>query len=186
MLVKFMNKEYLPDILGYDIKIIICGMAAGKLSCEWKHYFSNPSNKFWNILNESGFINQAIIPTKESKQKEENYKLLKLSKIGLTDLVKDYCGMDKKIAPKPKDIDRLDTLIHRQQPQFLAFNGKKSARKFLNKKKLEFGLQNNLIGKTKIYILPSTSSANLLWKKNKHMIYWKKLKNDLDKLFLDI
>jgi hypothetical protein len=39
-----MEKICLPNILGDNIKVIFCDMAAGKESCEMKHHYANKNN----------------------------------------------------------------------------------------------------------------------------------------------
>ena len=158
-----MANNKLEDIFDKNTKIIFCGMAPGKKSCEIGHYYANTGNRFWRILYEAHLIEGSINPSRELR--DLNYDKLKKAGIGLTDLVKDQCGMDAKIKFTEKDRERLKELISNSKKlKILIFNGKKPASKFLQikPKKLKFEYQKEKskeIG-VDIYIMPSTSGVN--------------------------
>ncbi len=158
-----MANSKLEDIVDKNTKIVFCGMAPGELSCKIGHYYANTGNKFWRILYEAKLVNDLIQPSRELR--ESNYNKLKKAGIGLTDLVKDQCGMDSKIKFTEKDRERLLKLMKdNKKIKILIFNGKKPASKFLQikPKELKFEYQR---GKSQelgidIYIMPSTSGVN--------------------------
>jgi len=158
-----MAKNKLEDVVDKNTKILFCGMAPGKKSCEMGHYYANNGNRFWRILYEANLIEVLIKPSRELNNL--NYNKLKRVNIGLTDLVKDQCGMDAKIKFTEKDRERLKELISNSKKlKILIFNGKKPASKFLKiqSKKLESGHQKESskdLG-VDIYIMPSTSGVN--------------------------
>lgn len=158
-----MKKNILSDIISKDDNIVFCGMAAGKESCKINHYYAKSSNRFWKVLREVGFVKQDIVPNPDIVKRELNYQILRDNKIGITDLVKDVCGMDNEVQVNPKDIVRLNSLIEEFQPRVLAFNGKKVAKIFLNKNNVDFGLQGYKVGKTQFFVLPSTSQVAARW-----------------------
>jgi len=168
-----MKKELLPDVIKHDFKIVFCGMAVGKTSAKIGGYYAKIGNRFWNMLYELNF-------TKEKIKSCEYKKILKYN-YGLTDLVKNQSGMDLKIVVAQSDINKLREKIKKYQPQILAFNGKEPAKNFLNKKKLKWGKQNDKdkIGKTKIWILPSTSGLNTKWDTDNHKGLWKSLYQEI-------
>ncbi len=162
-----MAKNNLEDVIDKNTKILFCGMAPGKKSCEMGHYYANTGNRFWRILYEAKLVNDLIQPSRELR--ELNYNKLKKAGIGLTDLVKDQCGMDLKIKFIEKDRERLLKLIKdNKKIKILIFNGKKPASKFLKiqSKKLGLGHQKEIsedLG-LDIYIMPSTSGVNTRFK----------------------
>ncbi len=86
--------------------------------------------------------------------------------IGLTDLVKAGAGMDRATLPKLTVADRLrlSNAIATFRPQFLAFTSKTAGQKFFDGKR-HYGEQLELIGDTRVWILPSTSgAANGSWR----------------------
>ncbi|MFA5248249.1 MAG: mismatch-specific DNA-glycosylase [Patescibacteria group bacterium] len=156
-------KTGLPDLISDNLGVVFCGMAAGKYSCEAQHYYANPRNNFWRILYEIKFTDKQLLPSADPLERSFNYQYLKDKGIGLTDLVKDGCGMDNEVVVGPLDIKRLDNLIKEFQPSILAFNGKKVAKIFFNKNRVDFGLQDYKIGKTQFFVLPSTSQVAARW-----------------------
>lgn len=79
--------------------------------------------------------------------------------IGLTDLVQGKAGADRILV-----FDRADSLLLRSkmmmyQPQYLCFNGKRAAQEFFGHAKISYGVQQSGIGKTVIFVAPSTSAA---------------------------
>ncbi|MEA1962905.1 MAG: mismatch-specific DNA-glycosylase [Patescibacteria group bacterium] len=149
-------KNMYNDLFCGGLDIIFCGMAVGKKSFKEKSFYANHGNKFWRVLKEARFT-----PT---RLKPQEYKELLKYKIGLTDLTKDQCGADNGIQVTKWHRLALRNEINKYQPAILAFNGKKPAKEFLNKQKINYGEQEEVIGSTKIYVLPSTSQmANRYW-----------------------
>jgi TDG/mug DNA glycosylase family protein len=140
-------------------------MAVGKESFRQRCFYANPGNKFWRALKEAGFTPRQLKPPE--------YKELLEYKIGLTDLAKDQCGSDKSIKVTKCHRCILINEISRYQPKVLAFNGKRPAKEFLKKHKIDYGEQEEVIGNTKIWVLLSTSpAANRYWEPK----YWQDLK----------
>ena len=151
----------LNDVLSHDLKIIFCGTAVGNQSATSGAYYANPGNKFWSILYQTGLTPTRLTPS--------DYLSLLDYGLGLTDLVNSKHGVDKMLRSDDFDRDGLSRKILRFSPRVLCFNGKKAAQIFLEKKHIDFGYQEKVIGRTKIFVAPSTSgSANRYWNKD----YW--------------
>jgi TDG/mug DNA glycosylase family protein len=166
-----MPKPILPDLLKPHLKVVFCGRAVGLESACQGYYYANAMNKFWPILHEVGFTPTLLQPHEYPKLLDEG--------LGLTDSVKYITGSDKHIPVSDKDISILKKKISRYQPKILAFNGKTPAKGFLNCKKVSYGKQEQKVGHTKIWVLPSTSPvAGKYWNPD----HWKKLKKIADKL----
>ncbi|MCK4540310.1 mismatch-specific DNA-glycosylase [Candidatus Parcubacteria bacterium] len=164
----------LEDLIKYKLNIIFCGMAAGKISAEVGGYYTKSNNKFWGILHELG------LTTKNRKLRCCEYKELLDFNIGLTDLVKDQIGGDNNVNVTEHDYHLLRKKIIEHRPKILAFNGKKSAKKFFHKREIDYGKINN-IGQTSIWVLESTSpAANRWWNNGKH---WKQLAQKNKKIY---
>ncbi len=165
----------LPDVIENNLKVIFCGMVVGKTSAEVGGYYANTNNKFWDILDRLDFTKKRI--------KSCEYKKILEYNLGLTDLVKNRSGVDNKINHRKNDIKILEQTIYDLKPNVLAFNGRKPAEAFLNKKrgKLLWGEQKEKYGKTKIWVLPSTSGQNGMWVKKKHEKIWEDLYQNIKK-----
>ncbi len=140
----------LPDILAHGLDVIICGSAVGTASKKAKAYYAGPGNQFWPTLNEIGITERILEP--------REYPLLLSCGVGLTDLNKSESGADVELSGQADDGDGLRLKIDGYSPAFLAFNGKRAAESFLGHK-VKYGRQPETIGKTAIYVMPSTSGA---------------------------
>jgi TDG/mug DNA glycosylase family protein len=154
----------LPDLLDYNLKLVFCGTAAGEKSAQIQAYYAGQGNKFWDTLFRVGLTDKKLTPG--------DYKELLNFNIGLTDLVKNKSGMDSKLVKTDFGNDILQKKIVEYKPKILCFNGKKAAKEFLQRE-VNYGIQQEVIGNTIIYVAPSTSnSANGFW----DISYWQKLK----------
>jgi double-stranded uracil-DNA glycosylase len=151
--------DVLDDVLSESLQIVFCGTAVGTASAKAGAYYAHPQNKFWKILHETGLTPELLQP--------HQYRDLLNYRIGLTDFVKTHFGMDHQIPlSELSEISqtRLCASVTEHRPKFLAFTSKTGGQKFLGGKR-EYGQQVELIGETRIWILPSTSgAANGAWR----------------------
>ena len=150
--------DVLRDLLQPSLRIVLCGTAAGTTSAALRAYYAHRQNKFWKILHETGLTPELLQP--------RQFRDLLQYRIGLTDLVKAGAGMDRATLPKltAADRNRLNDSIATFRPRFLAFTSKTAGQKFFDGKR-DYGAQTELIGDTRIWILPSTSgAANGSWR----------------------
>ena len=154
----------MPDLLDYNLNIVFCGTAASKKSKQLNAYYAGPGNKFWNTLYRIGLTKRQLKP--------EEFNQLIDYKIGLTDICKTDYGNDNELDPSKYDVNGFNSKILEYQPQIVCFNGKNPAKVYLNKKKVDYGIQSETIGEAKLFIAPSTSgAASGFWDINK----WKQL-----------
>ena len=150
--------DVLSDLLQHSLRVVLCGTAAGTTSAAERAYYAHKQNKFWKILHETGLTPAPLRP--------HQFRDLLQYRIGLTDLVKAGAGMDRATLPKltAGDRTRLSDAIATFRPQFLAFTSKTAGQKFFDGKR-DYGEQSELIGDTRVWILPSTSgAANGSWR----------------------
>jgi TDG/mug DNA glycosylase family protein len=150
--------EKLPDIIGPDLDVVFVGTSAGKRSAGAGHYYSNGGNRFYRWLHETGFTPNLLKPTDDH--------LLPVFGIGLTDLSKTDSGMDGSAEQNGSFdsqslIDRLTPL----RPKVVAFTGKlgveASFGPFIGHYgDVYFGPQDWAMGESRVFVLPSTSSAS--------------------------
>jgi double-stranded uracil-DNA glycosylase len=151
--------DVLDDLLSQSLQVVFCGTAVGTASAKAAAYYANRQNKFWKILYETRLTPELLQP--------RQYRDLLNHRIGLTDFVKTHFGMDHQIPlSQLGEIarTRLRSSILECRPKFLAFTSKTAGQKFLGGKR-DYGEQIELIGDTRIWILPSTSgAANGAWR----------------------
>jgi TDG/mug DNA glycosylase family protein len=144
--------DVLSDLLQPSLRVVLCGTAAGTTSAAERAYYAHPQNKFWKILHETRLTPEQLQP--------RQYRSLLQHGIGLTDLVKVAAGMDRATLPKLSAADRarLTKAIMTFRPRFLAFTSKTAGQKYFGGKR-DYGEQRDMIGDTRVWILPSTSGA---------------------------
>jgi TDG/mug DNA glycosylase family protein len=139
----------LRDLLAENLALVVCGSAAGRRSAQLKQYYAGPGNKFWRTLARAGLTPRLLAPAE--------YPLLLSFGIGLTDLVKGQSGADTEIDFAGAGARELERKIEQLRPGWLCFNGKRAASEYLRVRQVAFGVQDERIGGTRIFVAPSTS-----------------------------
>ncbi len=154
-----MTADILPDLLGWGLRLVFCGTAAGPESARIGAYYAGPRNGFWPVLAEAGFTPGLVRPA-------EYPALLGLG-IGLTDLCKTRSGVDRALAPEDFAIDRFWASMRLHAPRAIAFTSQEAGAIALGlrKRDVPFGEQP---GRPGIFVLPSPSAANGHWGKLRH------------------
>ena len=140
----------LPDILGPDLAVVFCGSAVGRKSAAAGAYYAGPGNRFWPTLHEIGLTPGRLHPGE--------YRRVIEFGLGLTDLAKYQSGGDRDLTAAADDVAGLRRKIDACAPRVLAFNGKRAARRFLDRG-VDYGMQPERLGLACIFVLPSTSGA---------------------------
>ena len=138
----------LPDVLQPGLALMFCGTAAGRRSAADRAYYAHPGNLFWRALYEAGLTPRRLAPAE--------FGLLAGYGIGLTDLAKHHVGNDSELPHDAFDVPALLGKIATFQPQRLAFTSKHAARAALGHA-LDYGLQGETLGSTRLFVLPSPS-----------------------------
>lgn len=149
----------LPDLLARDLRLVFCGTGASVASASAGAYYAHPGNYFWRALFQAGFTQRQFAPAEFSD-------LLDL-RIGLTDICKHSAGNDSQLAISAEDVDAARKKIMRYQPRVAAFTSKTAWRLFAGlrlSESVEYGWQDENIGETRCFVLPSPSGqARRYW-----------------------
>jgi len=94
----------LPDLLSADLNVVFCGTAVSTTSAARGHYYSKPSNKFWQLLHDAGFTPDLLRP-------EDEVALPSLG-IGITDLVKTRLRATTGVSTTARPPQLLLTSLH--------------------------------------------------------------------------
>ncbi len=138
----------LEDLLAPDLRLVICGSAAGTVSARRRAYYAGPGNRFWPTLAEVGLTDHVLRP--------EEYRGLLSFGIGLTDVVKTAYGADSEIPKAAFAPDAVLVKLLRFRPRMLATNGKRAAQE-LFRHRVDYGLQPTRLAQVPVFVLPSTS-----------------------------
>src|SRR5690349_10498097 len=98
----------LPDYLVPDLRVVICGTAAGKTSAGLGHYYAGPGNMFWTYLYRSRITTEPLFPSSDSRVLE--------FRVGLTDLAKKVAASSDRGLRTHYDIDAFVAKIESYRP----------------------------------------------------------------------
>jgi double-stranded uracil-DNA glycosylase len=143
----------LPDVLEPGLRLVLCGTGAGRKSAEVGAYYAKPGNRFWPTLHAVGLTPRLVRPL-------EYRDVLKFG-IGLTDIAKEHIGQDATIDLTLVDATALKARISACAPAIMAFTSKNAASLYLGKLTggIDYGLQQETIGPTRLFVLTSPSGA---------------------------
>ncbi len=142
-----------PDVLAPGVRVVFCGINPGRASAAAGAHFANPRNDFWRLLHAAGFTPRLLAP-------EEQFELLSLG-IGLTNAARRTTrgSSDLRAEDFAGAGERLEALAEELAPAAIAFVGK-AAYQGVFRERPEHGLQERRLGRTSLFVLPSTSPAN--------------------------
>jgi TDG/mug DNA glycosylase family protein len=141
----------LPDLLTRGLSLAICGTGVGARSAVVGQYYAGAGNRFWRTLAEVGLIPEQLAP--------DHYEHLLSFGIGLTDLVKAEAGADRSLRFTRADALMLRSNLMQYQPWYCCFNRKRAANEFLGIADGHYGVQRTRVGRTVLFVAPSTSAA---------------------------
>jgi len=145
------KKHVLPDRLKPGLKLVFCGTAAGRVSALRRAYYAHGQNRFWKTLHDVGLTPRLIAPAE--------YEILWEHGIGLTDIAKHDFGMDHQLPREALGGDAAQALrrrILKARPRILAFTSLNAGRAVMGPKAVA-GEQQEFLGETRVFILPSPS-----------------------------
>jgi TDG/mug DNA glycosylase family protein len=140
-----------PDVLAPGLDCVFCGINPGRVSAAAAAHFANPRNDFWRLLHDAGFTPRLYDP-------QEQFSLLDLG-IGVTNAAYRTTPGSGDLRRGDFDRDEFEARIRSVAPRAVAFVGKEAYRGLYNERP-ELGPQLRSIGRTGLYVLPSTSPAN--------------------------
>jgi TDG/mug DNA glycosylase family protein len=118
------------------------------------HHFARPGNRFWRALHLSGFTPRQIAPWEEH--------VLLDAGIGITNLVARATASAEELS-RPELIQgrrRLERKVLRFVPSWVAVVGIGAYRSAFGRPSASVGRQPELIGKSKLWVLPNPSGLN--------------------------
>ncbi|XP_010140592.1 PREDICTED: G/T mismatch-specific thymine DNA glycosylase [Buceros rhinoceros silvestris] len=176
----------LPDILTFDLDIVIIGINPGLMAAYKGHHYPGPGNHFWKCLFMSGLSNEQL------NHMDDHTLPLKYG-IGFTNMVERTTPGSKDLSSKEfREGGRiLMQKLQKYKPRIAAFNGKCIYEIFskevfgIKVKNLEFGLQPHKVPDTETlcYVMPSSSARCAQFPRAQDKVhYYIKLKDLRDQL----
>ena len=152
----------LPDYLRAGLDLVFVGLNPSIPSIRTGHYFANPRNRFWPALNLSGLIDRGLGPEDDADLLDDG--------IGFTDVVKRATaqGSGLKAADFRQWAPVLKAKLLEFQPRVANFHGVTAYKAYLRyaegeRESPELGLQDRVIGNTRIFVTPNPSPANAVY-----------------------
>jgi TDG/mug DNA glycosylase family protein len=156
-------EHVIPDVLESGLDVVFCGTAPSATSKERGAYYARPGNRFWPTLYSIGLTPRQLEP--------EEFRTVTDFGIGLTDVCKLAWGQDADLAATDFEPEALREKIQQHAPRYLAFTSKRAAREFLGRNPA-YGIQPDVIGEARLFVLPSTSGlATRFWDET----FWQEL-----------
>jgi TDG/mug DNA glycosylase family protein len=140
-----------PDVLASGLRVVFCGINPGRVSAAAAAHFANPRNDFWRLLHVAGFTSRLYEPN-------EQFELLKEG-VGITNAASRTTPGSGDLRRGDFDRDRIEQLAHELAPRWIGFVGKEAYRGLFGERP-ELGVQEQVLGETQLFVLPSTSPAN--------------------------
>ncbi|XP_062856146.1 G/T mismatch-specific thymine DNA glycosylase [Trichomycterus rosablanca] len=150
----------LPDIITFNLDILIIGINPGLMSAYKGRHYPNPGNHFWKCLFLSGLTEQQL-NYMHDQNLPEKYS------IGFTNMVERTTPGSKDLSNKEirEGGKQLLEKLQKYRPRIAAFNGKGIYETFckeifgIKAKNLEFGLQPYKVPDTETlcFLMPSSS-----------------------------
>ncbi|TSQ92615.1 G/T mismatch-specific thymine DNA glycosylase [Bagarius yarrelli] len=160
MSVEEVMAKKLPDVIAYNLDILIVGINPGLMSAFKGRHYPNPGNHFWKCLFLSGL-------TDEQLNYMHDQTLPDRYGIGFTNMVERTTPGSKDLSNKEirEGGKQLLEKLQKYKPRIAAFNGKCIYETFCKEifgvkaKNLEFGLQPYKVPETETvcYLMPSSS-----------------------------
>lgn len=143
--------ETLPDIVGPEMRLLVCGLNPSPHAASSGVGFSRPGNRFWPAALATGMVTTDRDPT----------RALLENGVGFTDLVKRTTVKADELTSKEYQagLSRLERLVSWLEPTALVMVGLTGWRQATHSKATA-GWQPDGLGTTPVYLMPNTSGLN--------------------------
>jgi TDG/mug DNA glycosylase family protein len=147
------NKR-IHDLIADGLDVLFVGINPGLYSGAVGHHFARPGNRFWPVLERSGFTPRKLSPF------EENV-LLELG-VGITNIAPRTTATAAELTPEElaKGGAQLRAKVRRHRPKTVAVLGVTAYRTAFGVPKAKLGLQSEAFEGARLWILPNPSGLN--------------------------
>lgn len=142
------------DVIAPDLLVLFCGINPGLYTAATGHHFAGPGNRFWPTLHAAGFTDRRL-------HASEKRELLTLG-YGITNVVRRTTATAAELS-RDEFVEggkRLRAKLRRYRPGVLAVLGVGAYRTAFAQPRATVGLQPEMIGDTRLWVLPNPSGLN--------------------------
>ena len=146
--------KLVPDVIAKDLIVLFAGINPGLYTAAVGRHFARPGNRFWPALHSGGFTTRIFSPFEED--------LLLDLKLGITNVVDRATARADELTDDELRAGgrRLQTKVKRWKPTVVAFVGIHPYRVVSGVKDAHIGLQKDLFGGSRAWVLPNPSGLN--------------------------
>ncbi len=152
----------MPDVIAPGLDVLFVGINPGLASARAGHHFAGPSNGFWPLLHESGFVERRLAPAEDRALLER--------RLGITNLVARATAGVADLTRGDLEAGRVALLrkIRRCRPRAVVFVGLTVYAVFERRKrgragprpKITCGEQPGRIAGARVFVVPNPSGRN--------------------------
>jgi double-stranded uracil-DNA glycosylase len=141
-------------VIAPGLDVLFCGINPGLYTAAVQQHFGRPGNRFWPTLHRAGFTPRLFHPS-------EQHELLRLG-FGITNVVARATAAADALTPDElrAGARTLTRKVLRYKPRYVAIVGIGAYRTAFERPKAKLGLQEEMIGSTRIWVLPNPSGLN--------------------------
>jgi TDG/mug DNA glycosylase family protein len=142
------------DVIAPRLRVLFCGINPGLYTAAVGHHFARPGNRFWPALYAAGFTDHLVSPFDERELLQSGY--------GITNVVMRATATADQLTREELRLGgkRLAAKVRRYEPTFLAVLGLGAFRAAWEQPSAVIGRQEQLPGKTIVWVLPNPSGLN--------------------------
>jgi TDG/mug DNA glycosylase family protein len=133
---------------------LFCGINPGLYTAAIGHHFGRPGNRFWPTLHAAGFTPRLLDPSEEQELIPLGY--------GITNVVARATAAADELREREIVAGGaiLKEKVREYAPRYLAVLGISAYRVAFARPKAVIGLQPDVIGDTRVWVLPNPSGLN--------------------------
>jgi double-stranded uracil-DNA glycosylase len=147
----------IPDVVVPGLDVLFSGINPGLWSAATGLHFARPGNRFWPALHRAGLTPRQLRPDEQSD-------LLALG-LGITNVAARATARADELGRE--ELEEGATLLHRKvvrlRPRWLAVVGIGAYRSGFGHPGAAVGPQSELVGETRVWVLPNPSGLNAHW-----------------------
>lgn len=164
------HNDPLTDHLRRGLDVVFVGINPGLESARQGHHYAGPTNHFWPLLYEAGFVPEPLTYADDARCPRFG--------VGLTNLVgRPSRGIDD-LSREEMDAGAavVRDKLRRYRPRVVCFNGRKIYEVFSGDRKASLGLQPERYEGALVYVMPSTSARAASYQRADKLRYFRELK----------
>lgn len=160
-----------PDVIAPGLAVLFCGINPGLYTAAIGHHFGRPGNRFWPVLHEAGFTPRRFQPWEEQA-------LLPLG-CGITNVVPRTTATAAELGADEIRAGglALAAKVEHLAPRVLAVLGIGAYRTAFGVPHAVVGPQAQLIGTTRVWVLPNPSGLNANYQRDELVALFRTLRD---------